>query len=175
MEYYENEDENINEDEEFNNYINNLAEYDDNSNHEQDVQINNKKIANKSKNTTYSDILSNLNIVIVNGKLKLLKKNDNTINTYFTQQPNNYNDNIPNKALNTNILSPEEIKKINAIRYINWLKEKQRISMIKPRTMFFNNGNITKNNYIISNKPSSFPIKPQPTINPSNIMFKKKF
>lgn len=179
VEYYDDYDE-------YYQYDNN--EYVNNNDVSEKNPISNKKLTNKSKNTTYSDILSNLNIIVIDGKLKLIKKNTNTINSYFTNQNNidnnidNYNNNqeIPNQNvfINKN-MSPQDIKKLNTIRYINWLKEKQRIASIKPRNMFFNNGNNfinqTPNNPVFfkqSTNNTNLPQKNQ-SINFKSFVFKK--
>lgn len=136
---------------------------------EEDYSFSNKKMTPKTKNTTYADIMSNLNIVVIDGKLKLLKKNQNTINSYFTPENNNtyptiYNNNLPinlPSSINQIPITPNQIKNIKTIQYINSLKEKERISKIKPKNMFFNNGN----NII----PNSLPPKPPNQYIPSSL------
>lgn len=167
------------------NYYEEYNEYDEYNDDNQDLynqNINeepntmaNKKLVPKSKNTTYADIYSNLNIIIVDGKLKLVHKNENTVNSYFLNNQNNsYNPQIqPQQTLQGPIqpLTPEQMKKINTIKYMNWLKEKQRISQLKPKNMFFNNGNVP------APQQNTFAIKQSPAPGPGpfkNFVFKKK-
>ena len=133
--------------------------------------INNKAINNKAinntvvstkKGVTYDDILSNLNMQVVNGKLQISRNISDDTGMGLAQnkqqkqqqqqqqqyQPRN-NRAIPTQSVfrdqmqHVPILTPEQNRRIKMAQYIQQVNEYRRIKQVKSTKMFFNNPNIS--------------------------------
>jgi len=132
--------------------------------------INNKVINNKAinntvvstkKGVTYDDILSNLNMQVVNGKLQISRNISDDTGMGLGQnkqqkqqqqqqqyQPRN-NRAIPTQSVfrdqmqHVPILTPEQNRRIKMAQYIQQVNEYRRIKQVKSTKMFFNNPNIS--------------------------------
>lgn len=145
-----NNDDNIN---------NNLSEKKQNI----EIFINENPIKDKKKGFSYEDILTSLNMSVVDGKLQYINKNNNTINPIKKQvQINSSNNNSMtnknnmNMSINTVIkelprpfsLTKEQYQKIILFNRNKKIQFQKYINKIKPKQMFFSNNNniITTNN-----------------------------
>jgi len=106
---------------------------------------NNNTIVSKKKAVTYDDILSTLNMQVVNGKLQISRTISadpntvvNTTNTYTnpaTYTSRMSGSNVPMAP----ILTPEQYRRMRIIQYVNQVNEQRRIKQVKSTKMFFNN------------------------------------
>lgn len=107
------------------------------------------------KKISYDDLLSNMGIQLVNGKLELYNKNLIGQNSYPSKNPfKNANDYYykMNRTNQNNIiekepfqqqqsLSKEQYKKYLQFQYFKQQKERERINQIKSKKIQFNNPN----------------------------------
>lgn len=148
-----NNDDNIN---------NNLSEKKQNI----EIFINENPIKDKKKGFSYEDILTSLNMSVVDGKLQYINKNNKNNNTMNpikkqVQMNSNNNNSMTNKnnmnmSLNTVIkelprpfsLTKEQYQKIILFNRNKKIQFQKYINKIKPKQMFFSNNNniITTNN-----------------------------
>jgi len=119
----------------------------------------NKKV---SKKVTYDDILSSLNMKVINGKLQIVrgdaevvpppqkkqlinnrqKFNENVNVNAYSKQNEFYNKFLQAQGqtqapIGAEILTPEEKKRLLMIQYIKHQQERQHISRVKSRKMNF--------------------------------------
>lgn len=116
------------------------------------------------KKVTYDDILSSLNMQVVNGKLQIIR-NQVEENRKNGIEPNQYNQNQYQQNQNQNnqnqynqqqnylheeeepeepvILSPDQIKRIRMMQYIKQVQQQKRIREIKSTKMVYSNANVT--------------------------------
>jgi hypothetical protein len=109
-------------------------------------------IVSKKKEVTYDDILSTLNMQVVNGKLQISRtipvENNSSNSTRSTSTSSNSSSSrytMPGSST-VNIapvLTPEQQRRARIIQYVNYVNEQRRIKQVKSTKMFFNNPHIS--------------------------------
>lgn len=103
------------------------------------------KVVSTKKGVTYDDILSNLNMHVVNGKLQI-SRNISDMGTGQPQRQQQQQQQYQPRAIPTQsvpILTPEQNRRIKMAQYIQQVNEYRRIKQVKSTKMFFNNPNIS--------------------------------
>jgi len=109
------------------------------------TNTNNNTIISKKKAVTYDDILSTLNMQVVNGKLQIsrtISADPNTVNTTTNATYTMHGSSVSNVPM-TPILTPEQYRRMRIIQYVNQVNEQRRIKQVKSTKMFFNNPHIS--------------------------------
>jgi hypothetical protein len=127
-----------------------------------EIFINENPIKNKKNGLSYENILTSLNMTVVDGKLQYINKNNTNIEPIKKQVQFNSNNNTNNKnnisnSINNVVikelprqisLTKEQYRKIILFNRIKKIQFQKYINNVKPKKMFFFNNNSNNNSEV---------------------------